>query len=128
VDLHIGGDLAANRLPHELETTLYRISQEALANVARHARAKCVSLLLERRPGLVSLIIEDDGCGFDAQVKLDAPAGSGRLGLLGMQERARLVGGSLTIESTPGAGATLFARLPLAATLPEPKSPAAEPL
>jgi len=113
VDLHTGGDLGTNRLPPELETTLYRIAQEALTNVARHAQAKRVSLLLERRSGYVSLIVEDDGLGFDAPGAMGAPASPGRLGLLGMQERVRLAGGTLTIESCPGAGATVFARLPL---------------
>jgi len=113
VDLHTGADLGDNRLPPEFETTLYRIAQEALTNVARHAQAKRVSLLLERRPGYVSLIIEDDGRGFDAQGILGAPAGPGKLGLLGMQERVRLAGGTFAVESSPGAGATVFARLPL---------------
>jgi PAS domain S-box-containing protein len=112
-DLHTGRGLGERRLPHDFETTLYRIAQEALTNVARHAKAQRVCVLLERRPGYVSLIVEDDGCGFDAQSALAARAGQGRLGLLGMQERAKLAGGSLTIESAPGGGATVFARLPL---------------
>jgi two-component system sensor histidine kinase UhpB len=111
--LHTGADSGTKRLPQELETTLYRIAQEALTNVARHAQANRVSLLLERRSGYVSLIVEDDGRGFDAQGAMGAPASPGRLGLLGMQERVRLAGGTLTIESSPGAGATVFARLPL---------------
>jgi signal transduction histidine kinase len=113
LDLHTGGDLGANRLPREFETILYRIAQEALTNVARHARAKRVSVLVERRPGFVLLIVEDDGRGFDAQGVSAAPAGPGKLGVLGMQERVRLAGGTLSIESTPGAGAAVFARLPL---------------
>ncbi len=117
VDLHTGADLRTNRLPQELETTLYRVAQEALTNVARHTQAKRVSVLLERRAGFVSLIVEDDGPGFDAQGVLAAPAGPGKLGLLGMQERVRLAGGTLTVESAPGAGTTVFARLPL-----EPKA------
>jgi signal transduction histidine kinase len=113
VDFHTGGDLTIRRLPHEFETILYRIAQEALTNVARHAQASRVSVLLERRPGYVSLIIEDDGRGFDSEETMESPATTGRLGLLGMQERARLAGGSLTIESAPGGGATIFARLPI---------------
>ncbi len=115
VELHIGGNLEANRLAQELETTLYRIAQEALTNVTRHAVAKRVSVLLERRPTFVSLIIEDDGRGFEAQAVLEAPAGPGKLGLLGMQERVELAGGTLTIESAPATGTTVFARLPLGA-------------
>jgi signal transduction histidine kinase len=114
VDLHTGGDLGTRRLPQEFETTLYRIAQEALTNVSRHAHAQRVSVLLERHAGFVSLIVEDDGRGFDTQAVTGASAGQGRLGLLGMQERVKLAGGSLTIESAPGAGATIFARLPLA--------------
>jgi signal transduction histidine kinase len=121
VDLHTGVDLGTNRLPQEFETTLYRIAQEALTNVSRHAGARRVSVLLERRAGYVSLIVEDDGLGFDAQRIMGAPASAGRLGLLGMQERVRLAGGTLTIESTPGAGATVFARLPLGAGADKPE-------
>jgi len=113
VDLHLGPDLGIKRLPHESETTLYRIVQEALTNVARHAQAKRVSLLVERRPGYVSLIVEDDGQGFEAHGVMEAPASRGRLGLLGMQERVMLAGGTLTIESATGAGTTVFVRLPL---------------
>ncbi len=113
VDLHIGGNQEDTRLPPEFETTLYRVTQEALTNVARHAQAKRVSVLLERRPAFVSLIVEDDGRGFDAQTAMTAPATRGRLGLLGMQERVKLTGGTFTLESAPGAGATIFARLPL---------------
>ena len=113
VDLHTSRDLGTNRLPREFETILYRIAQEALTNVARHAQAKRVSVLVERRPGFALLIVEDDGRGFDAQGVGAAPAGPGKLGVLGMQERVRQAGGTLSIESAPGAGAAVFARLPL---------------
>ena len=112
MDFHSHG-VSETRLPPELETTLYRVAQEGLTNVARHANARRVSLLLERRPNLVSLILEDNGQGFDADAATKAPAAKGRLGLLGMQERVKLVGGTLEIESSPGAGATVFVRLPL---------------
>jgi signal transduction histidine kinase len=120
VDFHAGGDLGTHRLPQEFETTLYRVAQEALTNVARHAKAKRVSVLLERRSGFVSLIVEDDGRGFDATGAMGAPANPGRLGLLGMEERVRLAGGTLTLESAPGAGATVFVRLPLDAGAEKP--------
>jgi signal transduction histidine kinase len=113
VDVHTDVDLGTRRLGHEIETTLYRIVQEALTNVARHAQAQHVSVLLERRPGYLSLIVEDDGRGFAAQQVIEAPAGPGKLGLLGMQDRVELIGGTLTIESTPATGTTVFARLPL---------------
>jgi CheY-like chemotaxis protein len=110
VDIHSEG-METRRLPLPLETMLYRITQEALTNVTRHANAKRVSVLLERRPDLVSLIVEDDGSGFDASIP--ASVAQGKLGLLGMRERVTLAGGSLEIESTPGAGTTLFVRVPL---------------
>jgi signal transduction histidine kinase len=112
IDFHSHG-VDGRRLPPECETTLYRITQEALTNVARHAKARRVSVLLERRTDLASLIVEDDGKGFDAEAALAAAATQGSLGLLGMQERAKLAGGTLEFESTPGAGATVFVRLPL---------------
>ncbi len=97
-----------------METTLYRIVQEALANVARHAGARRVSLILERRLDQVSPIVEDDGRGFDVEATAaNAPGAKRPLGLLGMQERAALVGGTLTIESAPGGGTAVFARIPL---------------
>ena len=113
VDFHSRG-VTARRLAPELETTLYRITREALTNVFRHAKASRVSVLLERRADHVSLIVEDDGRGFDAAAMLRGAATQGKLGLLGMQERATLAGGSVEIESNPGAGTTVFVRLPLA--------------
>ncbi len=124
MDFHSDG-LAGHRLPLEFETALYRVAQEALTNVLRHANARRVSVLLERRPGGVSLIVEDDGRGFDAETLLQAPPTEGKLGLLGMGERAKLVGGTFALESSPGSGTTVFVRLPLdcpAAASPVPVS------
>jgi PAS domain S-box-containing protein len=106
-ELHTVG-LLDRRLTSEVETTLYRIAQEALTNVAKHARATKVDVILERHDDSVFLIVEDDGVGFDP-----AEAGStGRgFGLLGMQERAALVGASLQIESAVGKGTTIFVRM-----------------
>jgi signal transduction histidine kinase len=112
VDFHCHGT-TPRRLAPALETTLYRITREALTNVFRHAGARRVSVLLERRADRVLLIVEDDGKGFDAAALLQAPASGSKLGLLGMQERAALAGGSVEIESNPGAGTTVFVRLPL---------------
>lgn len=92
------------RLPAPVETALYRIIQEALTNVARHACARNVSVLLERRDQRVRAIVEDDGLGFD----LTEAAATGRLGIYGMRERAELLGGTLTIESAPGQGTSIF--------------------
>lgn len=97
----------------EIEITLYRVAQEALTNVIKHARAKCVSVILERLNNQVHVIIEDDGGGFDADALFDASGEGQRLGLVGMKERLGFVGGTLSIESRPGAGTTVFARVPV---------------
>jgi PAS domain S-box-containing protein len=107
-ELHTAG-LADDRLASEVETTLYRIAQEALNNIAKHAKAEHVEIILERRSDHVSLIVEDDGVGFDASAGDTAGRG---FGLLGMQERAALVGATLHIESTLGEGTTILVRMP----------------
>ncbi len=112
VDLETVG-LDDVRLPPAAETALYRIIQEALTNVVRHARAHRVSLLLEVRGGAVVAIVEDDGCGFDAERLMNGPLGEHSLGLHGMRERAELVGGTLTVESAPGRGTSVFVEVPL---------------
>jgi signal transduction histidine kinase len=108
-DLHTNG-LSADRLTSEVETTLYRIAQEALNNIAKHARAENVDVILERRPDQVSLIIEDDGVGFE-QGNTSTPHQG--FGLLGMQERAALVGATVQIESAAGEGTTIIVRMPI---------------
>ena len=96
------------RLPSDLETVLYRIVQEALTNVVKHARAERVSVVLQSRDGRVTAVIEDDGRGFEPdQVREEG------LGLLGMRERLSLVDGTLLVESRRGAGTTLVAEVPL---------------
>jgi signal transduction histidine kinase len=97
------------RLPEAIETTLYRVVQEALTNVIKHARAKNVSIVLARRGGLATAIVEDDGRGFDPDAAREAEG----IGLAGMRERMALVGGRLELESAPGAGTTLVAEAPL---------------
>jgi signal transduction histidine kinase len=101
------------RLPSEVETTLYRIAQEALTNVGRHAGASHASVLLQRRGMAVVLVVDDDGAGFDVAQVMACPTERDRLGLYGIEERASLVSGRLTIESTPGAGTTLAVDIPL---------------
>jgi glucose-6-phosphate-specific signal transduction histidine kinase len=98
------------RLPPRVETHLYRIVQEALGNVAKHAGASRASILFELRDRQALFIIEDDGRGFDP---VAAANGSGSMGLVNMRERAALVGGTLEIEASPGAGTTLFVRVPV---------------
>jgi signal transduction histidine kinase len=96
------------RLPPDVETALYRIIQECLTNIVKHARAGRVSILLARRPSSVSAVIEDDGVGFDVGTVRE-----GGLGLVGMRERIGLLGGRLAIESQPNAGTTLSVEVPL---------------
>jgi len=99
--------LGDERVASEAETTLYRVIQEGLTNIVKHATARRVSVLLQRKQGTVVAVIEDDGSGFDVtSTREDA------LGLAGMRERLSLAGGRLQIESTPGAGTTLVAEVP----------------
>jgi PAS domain S-box-containing protein len=100
------------RFALEVETTLFRTVQEALTNVAKHSAAQSVSVILERRPGSVGVIVEDDGAGFDPAAATASGARTRRIGLVGMRERVELLGGTLEVESAPGAGTTLFIRLP----------------
>ena len=110
-DFHSNG-FTDQRLASHLETTIYRIAQEALTNVGRHASARTVSLILERSDDRIGLIIEDDGCGFDVETVMKNPAKEQSLGLLGMEERVALVGGNLTIESARGKGTSVYVRIP----------------
>jgi signal transduction histidine kinase len=97
----------------EIETTLYRVIQEALNNVAKHSGATRVGLILGRTPDHVQAIIEDNGRGFDVERVPPAGNANGHLGLLGIQERLGMVGGSLNLESAPARGATLIVRVPI---------------
>ena len=117
-DLHTSG-LLDDRLPSETETTLYRIAQEALTNAARHSRATRVDVILERRDVHVVLIIEDNGVGFDPARTTTDRLG---FGLVGMQERAALVGAQLQIESAPGEGTTVLLRLETPSATPAGRS------
>jgi len=96
------------RFPPEVETALYRLVQESLTNIVKHAHAKSVSILLTQKPGSVSVVVEDDGVGFEP----GRATGDG-IGLLGMRERVGLFGGRLILESRPGAGTTVVAEVPL---------------
>ncbi len=101
----------AGRLPNRIEVTLYRIAQEAVTNVIRHAEARQTSVLLIRYDGVVSLLVEDDGGGFELSSVGEGEASS--LGLMGMKERAGLIGGDFTIESQPGKGTVVRINIPL---------------
>ncbi|HEY3249048.1 MAG TPA: GAF domain-containing sensor histidine kinase [bacterium] len=108
VDLQLN-DLAS-RQPPEIETAAFRIVQESITNVLRHAKAKKVEVRVNRRGDALVVMVRDDGGGFEAD---EPQAGRRTLGLAGMRERAQLVGGSLQILSAPGIGTTVLARLPL---------------
>ncbi len=101
------------KLDNERRTVLYRVTQEALANVARHARASLVIMTIRRKAGVVALEIHDNGKGFDVARRLSAKRLK-RLGLLGMRERLEMVGGSFQVESEPQHGTTVRAIVPLA--------------
>jgi PAS domain S-box-containing protein len=113
-DIHTTG-LDGSQLPLAVETTLYRLVQEALTNVLKHAQASNVSVIIERKRGAVHLIVEDDGVGFDVAKTQQSAVQERRLGLLGMHERVAQLGGTITIESTATSGTTLFVTLPLPA-------------
>jgi signal transduction histidine kinase len=108
IRVELEAQLGSERLPAEVETALYRIIQEALTNIVKHAEASSVSILLVRSSATATVVIEDDGQGFDP-----AELQEGRLGIIGMRERVELHEGRLTVESAPGSGATLVAEVPL---------------
>ena len=108
IDVDLEANLDETRLPPEVETAIYRIVQEALTNVAKHASAGHVSIILTRREGSLTAVVEDDGRGFGAGGGSDDG-----LGLTGMKERVGLLGGRLAIESTEGSGTTIVAEVPL---------------
>jgi PAS domain S-box-containing protein len=124
VHFHSGG-LEQRRLLSEVETTLYRIAQEALTNVSKHAwatRVNVLLVLLEARRDHVGLIIEDDGKGFAmAQEATNGSAALRHFGLAGMKERAEMAAGTLDIESGPGAGTTVFVRIPITPLVRSPR-------
>jgi signal transduction histidine kinase len=103
------------RSPPPIETACFRIAQEALTNIARHAQAKHVKMIVRHGDNKVELMIDDDGVGFDpAEARENVQHGRSH-GLLGMQERTRLLDGQISIESSPGNGARIRAEFPLTA-------------
>ena len=97
------------RLPSDVETTLYRIAQEAVTNSVRHSAANNIRVGLRCDSDTVDLIVEDNGCGFDVNAKLSDQS----FGILSIRERAWLVGGQSIFHSTPGAGSRLTVHIPL---------------
>ena len=104
VDLDTAALHPEERLPTETETVIYRVVQEALTNIVRHAAASTASVTLSARDGHIRVFIEDDGVGFDPEQRQARP----HLGVEGMRQRAELVEGSLSITSTPGNGTVVL--------------------
>ena len=102
-----GDSFRTGVLSHEAEVALYRIAQEALTNIAKHAHASRVDVMLEGRDHSIALVVEDDGVGFDPAESAVRERG---VGLLGMRERAALIGADLQVESKPGDGTSIFVR------------------
>lgn len=109
----IGRGFRSERLSTDAETHFFRIMQEALNNIAKHSEASRVNILLESNPEQVTMIIEDNGRGFDRDAQRRIRDNKS-LGLLGIKERASLVGGTCEIESSPGSGTTIYVRAPSA--------------
>ena len=113
VDFYSGGDSKLNELSDEARTTIFRVAQEGLTNVAKHARgATSVSVVIELVNAMIQLVIEDNGCGFNTSAAVEHPDNHRGFGLAGMRERLSLLSGELEIESSIGAGTTIFARIP----------------
>ena len=104
------GSMERASLTEEMETSIYRIVQESITNVIRHAQANYVDVILEWQNEKIMIVIEDDGVGIDMQKAGE----TGHLGLLGMQERAEMLGGNLLVDSTPQVGTTLVVEIPYA--------------
>jgi signal transduction histidine kinase len=120
----VAGELDAPRLAPLAAATMYRILQETLTNVARHARATKVSVELTRDESALALVVRDDGVGFDVSRAHNAVSG---LGLHGMRERVTLLGGSIQIESRLGEGTVVRARIPAGSASPSRQSTTGAP-
>jgi PAS domain S-box-containing protein len=114
----------AGQLSAEAEMAFYRVAQEALNNTSKHAEATRVDVVLERRGGEAVLTVDDDGMGFDVEAPETKRKG---VGIIGMRERAALVGGTLQVESTAGRGTTVYLRCPVTPAEARPAGPAPSP-
>jgi len=108
VPAQFGATGVDRRLPLRVEASLFRAAQEGLSNIARHARARRAAIQLDTAPDQVRLVIKDDGRGFDS-----SQIPQGRFGLVGLNERVRLLGGKLSLESSPGQGTRIEVTIPL---------------
>jgi len=112
IDFHVIQQVP-QRIPREIEVPVYRIVQEALTNIGKYSQAQNVSVIITRKNNGLELIIEDDGVGFEVDALMSGNVSNNKLGLYGMRERATLVGGTFTIESSIGLGTTIYVRIPL---------------
>lgn len=113
IRVHIRATHMNDRLSPHLETTLYRIAQEALTNIARHAEARQVWLTMTRTDRRIALSVRDDGRGFEVNPVVSPPDDRVGLGLFGMKERAVLAGGTFAVDSHPGKGTRIIVRIPV---------------
>ena len=113
ITVEVKTDGAERRVAPEAELVLFRIVQEALRNVWRHSQASTAQVTVEFRDNKTRMTVKDDGKGFDLRASMGDLTRDGKLGLAGMQERARLLGGSLTVESEPGKGTTVTIEAPI---------------
>jgi two-component system sensor histidine kinase UhpB len=113
VEVHVEAAGQEKRLPPEVEIALFRIVQEAIANIARHARAESAYISLEFKEKSIAVQVEDDGIGFDHSHGFTAGAGGKGVGLLGMKERTELLGGILVIDTRPGGGTRVSVEVPV---------------
>jgi len=109
IKVEVAAENVPDSLPDDVRTCIYRVVQEALQNVSRHSGAKSAVIVVRNDVGSLSLTVADDGRGFDLQRR--------GLGMMGMEERVRQLGGRLEVESAPGKGATLRVSLPIAAAI-----------
>jgi signal transduction histidine kinase len=107
-------DISENDVPPSLKTVIYRISQEALNNIAKHSKADLITLSLRKNDGPIELTVQDNGQGFDMERIFSVKSDRKGLGLGSMRERAELSGGTFTIESILGKGTTIRASWPAA--------------
>jgi len=101
-------------LPHAVQLVLFRIAQEAVSNIKKHAEASKATITLECGEGRIRMTVSDDGKGFEVPSQMDSAGDAGKLGIVGMLERAELLGGTFRIESTPGGGTTVSVDIPYA--------------
>ena len=113
VHTHLTAFAGLEKLDASRRTVLYRVAQEALTNVSRHAQASHVEVTIQKHAGGICMKINDDGRSFNVEQRLRGKGGK-RLGLLGMRERLEMVGGRFEITSAPGQGTTVTAEIPLA--------------